>query len=250
MANPSPQSSQSQDITTPSTQGDSNPIGAFAQLNALGFKDGMLLRQALTHPSYRNEHPEEPSDNERLEFLGDAVIDFIAAELLYLRFPEMHEGDLTRLRASIVRTESLSEIGMRIGVDGVLRMGKGEEANGGRGRANNICAAFEAVIGALYLDSGMDAARDFSLPLLIDRLEAVQAASLDRDARSELQERAQAELGHTPHYEVIAQSGPDHAKEWTVTVTIGSTVAGQGIGRSKQAASQAAARDALDKMQR
>lgn len=220
----------------------------FASANSLVFRDVGLLRQALTHPSYRNEHPDEMLDNERLEFLGDAVIDFIAGELLFLRYPDMPEGDLTRLRASIVRTDSLAEIGSQIGVGGALKMGKGEESNGGRTRANNVCAAFEAVIGALYLDSGMDAARDFATPLLIERLKQVQAASLDRDSRSILQERAQALFGKTPEYKVIAESGPDHAKEFTVVVMIGNEQAGQGIGRSKQSASQDAARDALEKM--
>ncbi|MBL8132124.1 MAG: ribonuclease III [Anaerolineae bacterium] len=216
--------------------------------SALSFRDQALLRQALTHPSYRNEHPEANADNERLEFLGDAVIDFIAGELLYLRSPAMSEGDLTRLRASLVRTDSLAEIGMRIGVSRALRMGKGEEASGGRQRGNNICAAFEAVIGALYLDRGMEAARDFVQPLLIERLEVVEAAALDRDARSSLQEIAQARLGQTPRYEVVGQTGPDHDKEWTVIVRIGEMVAGRGVGKSKQAASQAAASDALERM--
>lgn len=223
-------------------------IDEFTENNRLALRDQSLLRQALTHPSYRNEHPEEPLDNERLEFLGDAVIDFIAGELLYVRFPEMPEGDLTRLRAAIVRTESLGEIGMQIGAGAALRMGKGEEANGGRTRLNNVCAAFEAVIGALYLDSGMDAARDFAAPLLLAKLDAVRAASLDKDARSVFQEEAQARFGVTPQYEVIAQSGPDHAKQFTVVVRVGKQIAGQGTGRSKQAASQAAAQDALDRL--
>jgi len=221
----------------------------FIQANHLRFRDPEQLRLALTHPSYRNEHPDELYDNERLEFLGDAVIDFIAGELLFLRFPTVPEGDLTRLRASLVRTESLAEIGTAIGVGAALRMGKGEEANGGRTRVNNVCAAFEAVTGALYLDQGMEVVKAFVTPLLLLRLEQVRAGSLDRDARSELQERVQALLGLTPQYEMIDSYGPDHAKEFMVRVLFGDQEAGVGTGKSKQAASQSAARNALDRLE-
>ncbi|MDZ4770881.1 MAG: ribonuclease III, partial [Chloroflexota bacterium] len=183
-----------------------------------------------------------------LEFLGDAVIDFIAGEMLYLDFPDLPEGDLTRLRASLVSEASLAAIGTAMEIGASLRMGRGEEGSGGRSRPSIVCAAVEAVIGALYIDSGMETARAFAVPLLRERLAQVQARSLDRDARSVLQERAQAALGFTPQYTVIAQTGPDHARQWTVQVQIGDRVAGQGMGHSKQAASQAAAHDALTRM--
>ncbi|MBK8026288.1 MAG: ribonuclease III [Chloroflexi bacterium] len=227
---------------------EADPVVTFLQQSQLRFSDIALLRQALTHPSFRNEHPDVTSDNERMEFLGDAVIDFVASELLFLRYPHLPEGDLTRLRALLVRTDSLAALGMRIGVSGALRMGRGEEASGGRQRSNNVCAAFEAVMGALFLDQGMEAVSRYTTPLLVERLDALDAAPIDLDARSELQEFAQAHLGNTPRYDVVGQTGPDHEKVWTVIVRIGDSVAGQGVGRSKQAASQSAAGDALEKL--
>lgn len=206
-----------------------------------------LLQQALTHRSYVNEHNDPDAvDNERLEFLGDAVLSFIAGDMLFREFPNMPEGDLTRLRAAMVRTDSLAQIGLARRVGEALRMGKGEERSGGRTRANNVCAAFEAVIGALYLDQGLDAVRAFVCPLLAERLEQVLSESLHTDARSQLQERAQAELNETPQYVLVDASGPDHERVFTVEVVIGGRVAGSGQGRSKQAASMAAARAALE----
>ncbi len=213
------------------------------------FRDPGLLMQALTHPSYCNETQDECADNERLEFLGDAVIDLIVAEMLYQRAESRSEGEMTRLRAALVNTEALGTLAGRLGVGEVLRMGRGEVAGGGRTRHTNLCAALEAMVGALYLDSGMEAARVFMLPLLTARLDEVQAASLDRDARSALQERMQAETGYTPRYVVVGQSGPDHAREWQIQVYVGEWLAGEGVGRSKQAASQAAARDALKRIE-
>jgi ribonuclease-3 len=218
----------------------------FAQRAKLRFRDLTLLIQALTHPSYCNETPDECDDSERMEFLGDAIVDFIVAEMLYKRFGTRDEGDLTRLRAALVSTESLGGIAARLGVGDALRMGRGEEAGGGRSRLSNLCNALEAIVGAIYLDSGMDAVRAFVVPLMERRLDDVQTESLDRDPRSLLQEWMQAVTGEIPRYEVVGQSGPDHAREWRVQVYIGSRVAGEGVGRSKQAASHAAARAALE----
>ena len=131
------------------------------------FATRLLLQQALTHRSYVNEHDDEDlSDNERLEFLGDAVLDFVSGEMLYRRFPEMPEGDLTRLRAALVRTESLAALAVKCRLGEALRMGKGEEKGGGRERLNNLCGGFEAVIGALYLDQGLEAVKTFVMPQL------------------------------------------------------------------------------------
>ncbi len=210
------------------------------------FNDPSLLERALTHRSYANEHPEDAlEDNERLEFLGDAVLSFIVAAFLYHRFPEFHEGRLTSLRAALVRTESLAALAAETGIDQRLRLGRGEEEHGGRKRAPNLCAALEAVIGALYLDQGLEAVRTWIEPLLIIEVERVLAAELDKDARSLLQEWSQAHLNLTPVYRTISAEGPDHAKAFTVQVSIGGRVFGQGSGRSKQAASQAAAEAAL-----
>ena len=215
----------------------------------LKFQNALLLTQALTHRSYINEHgAADTGDNERLEFLGDAVLDFLVGEMLYQRYPEMPEGDLTRLRAALVRTESLASLAQQIGLGEELRMGKGEETTGGRERQTNLCAVFEALVGALYLDQGLPAVQDFVIPHLNPLLEQIRTEALDRDARSTLQEWSQAELNLTPIYRTVSASGPDHQKEFLVEVLIGDVVAGQGIGRSKQAGAQAAARSALENM--
>lgn len=215
----------------------------------LKFQNALLLTQALTHRSYINEHgAADTGDNERLEFLGDAVLDFLVGEMLYQRYPEMPEGDLTRLRAALVRTESLASLAQQMGLGEELRMGKGEETTGGRERQTNLCAAFEALVGALYLDQGLPAVHEFVIPQLNPMLEQIITAALDRDARSTLQELSQAKLNLTPIYRTVSASGPDHQKEFLVEVLIGDVVAGQGIGRSKQAGAQAAARSALENM--
>lgn len=221
----------------------------FQDYNRLHFNDPRLLQQALTHRSYVNEHDDSQAvDNERLEFLGDAIVDFIAGELLYHRFPDVDEGELTRLRSALVRTESLARLAEDCRVGEALRMGKGEEQGGGRTRLNNLCGAFEALVGALYLDQGLDAVREFLNPRFEARLTQVIQEQLDKDARSLLQERSQAEYSQTPQYRTVSMTGPDHEREFTVEVLIGERVVGTGTGRSKQAASQSAARDALRRL--
>jgi ribonuclease-3 len=225
-------------------------LAEFQSINGLRFSDPSLLQQALTHRSYVNEHDDASlSDNERLEFLGDAVLDFISGEMLFQRFPQMPEGDLTRLRAALVRTESLALLAQKCRLGEALRMGKGEEKGGGRERPNNLCGGFEAVMGALYLDQGFDAVRVFVIPQLLERLEQVVAESLDRDARSILQEISQAQYNLTPAYRLVESSGPEHEKLFTFEALIGSQIVGRGAGRSKQAASQAAAQNALERLE-
>lgn len=213
------------------------------------FRDPSLLERALTHRSYLNEHPELAiDDNERLEFLGDAVLDFITGAWLYNRFPEMPEGRLTSLRAALVKTEALAKFAVQIGLNEHLRLGKGEADTGGRGRTSMLADAFEAILGALYLDQGLDAVQDFLGQLLPEETERVLVGESDRDAKSILQEWSQAERGITPRYRSIAEHGPDHAKTFSVEVRIGEEIVGQGDGPSKQAAAQAAARDALRRL--
>jgi ribonuclease-3 len=222
----------------------------FQGYNHLRFNDEQLVQQALTHRSYVNEHDDpEAVDNERLEFLGDAVVDFVAGEMLFHHYPDVNEGDLTRLRSALVRTESLAQLAIDCRVGEALRIGKGEEQGGGRARLNNLCGAFEALIGALYLDQGLDAVREFLIPHLETRLRQVLQEQLDKDARSLLQERSQAEYSLTPQYRTVSMSGPDHEREFTVEVLIGDRVVGSGVGRSKQAASQSAAQDALRRLE-
>ncbi len=217
--------------------------------NNVQFNDLSVLRRALTHRSYLNEHPSDSlEDNERLEFLGDAVLDFVAGDWLYNRFPEMREGRLTRLRAALVRTETLAEFGIQAGLGDALLLGRGEDESGGRTRQANLCGAFEAVIGAMYLDRGMETVRTFVLPYFEDALAGILANDSDKDAKSLLQEWSQAHLNHTPTYRTVSAEGPDHAKEFTVEVLIGERVYGSGVGHSKQAAAQNAARTVLQKL--
>jgi ribonuclease III len=222
----------------------------FQKHNGLTFRQPDLLNQSLTHRSYINEHPDtDLIDNERLEFLGDAVLDFVTGDMLFRRFPSMPEGDLTRLRAALVRTESLATLAIEAKIGPSLRMGKGEEASGGRKRPSNLCGAFEAVVGAIYLDQGLAAATEFVMPRLEKRLSQVLAESLDKDARSVLQEMSQAAYNLTPIYNLVSASGPDHNRQFTFEVVIGGQVAGRGVGHSKQAAAQMAAREALDALE-
>ena len=214
------------------------------------FKDPSLLRRALTHRSYRNEKPDQAlEDNERLEFLGDAVLDFVVGALLYNIFPEMDEGRLTSLRAALVRTESLADLAQRLGIDKAMLVGHGEAESGGRARPANMCGAFEAVIGALYIDQGLDAVTNFADPLFEPLARDIVADELDRDPKSLLQVAAQSFYGATPYYRTVRAEGPDHAKEFTVEVYVRDRVIGHGAGRSKQSAAMTAARDALVRLE-
>ncbi|MFC1936511.1 ribonuclease III [Chloroflexota bacterium] len=228
-------------------QGDLKPESPqdFAKRHALPFKDVLLLSRALTHRSYLNEHPEALEDNERLEFLGDAVLDFVVGAWLYNRFPEMSEGDLTRLRAALVRTEQLAEFGWQIEIGGALRLGRGEEEGGGRKRTAMLCATFEAVIGALYLDVDIAAVEDFIAQFLEEAAEIILQDQRDRDAKSQLQEWAQGQGYAIPQYRVVDEEGPDHAKTFTMEVYVNGSVLGTGMGHSKQEASKVAAKNAL-----
>ena len=220
------------------------------QILRVEFDDKSLLKRALTHRSYLNEHPDFAfEDNERLEFLGDAVLDFVTGEYLYNRFPELAEGPLTNLRSSLVRRDALAQFAQEIGLGEFLLLGHGEAASGGRERPANLCATFEAVVGALYLDQGIQAVRSFFEPLVDPEVAHILRDQLDKDDKSRLQELAQGKLRCTPHYNTIDESGPDHAKVFTVQVSICGTVYGEGTGHSKQQAAQAAAQHALERLE-
>jgi ribonuclease III len=205
------------------------------------FSDYRLFSRALTHRSYLNEHPEALEDNERLEFLGDAVLDFLVGAWLYNRFPEMAEGSLTRLRAALVGNDQLARFAVEIGLGQVMLLGKGEDESGGRQRPALLGATFEALVGALYLDRGIQAVRDFAEPLLEAATEQILLGRKDLDPKSQLQEWAQSQGMGTPFYQTVAASGPDHAKVYEVEVIIQGKVYGRGIGHSKQAAAKSAA---------
>ena len=221
-------------------------VQALADRLGLLFEDRTLLRTALTHRSYLNEHPDlDWEDNERLEYLGDAVLDFLLAEYLFHRFPNASEGELTALRAVLVRRDTLARLAAGLSLGQALFMGHGEVETGGRERPATLCAAFEALVGALYLDQGLARVSEFVLPLMEGELAAAQAEVADKDPKSRLQELAQGTLGLTPRYRTVRAEGPDHAKMFTVEVWIGDKVCGEGQGPSKQIAAQQAALDAL-----
>jgi ribonuclease III len=210
----------------------------------LFFLDNLLLNRALTHRSYINEHPEAVEDNERLEFLGDAVLDFLVGAWLYNRFPEMSEGRLTRLRSMLVRTEQLAEFAQQIDLGKAMCLGRGEIEGGGRERPALLCATFEALVGALYLDRGIPAVQSFINPMLESAAQIILLGK-DKDPKSLLQEWSQAHGLGTPIYRTVTTVGPDHARNFEVEAVIGDTVYGRGSGSSKQSAAKAAALEAL-----
>lgn len=218
---------------------------SFARRLALPIDDARLVARALTHRSYLNEHPEALEDNERLEFLGDAILDFVVGAWLYNHFPEMSEGEMTRLRAALVSTERLGEFGAYIQIGKALRMGHGEEESGGRARGAMLCNAFEAVIGALFLNSGIAEVQSFLDPLLGQAVNEIRSGAGDRDAKSLLQEWVQSRGGEAPLYRIVSETGPDHSKFFKVEVVVSGRPVARGEGRSKQAASKIAAREAL-----
>lgn len=209
------------------------------------FRDTDLLRRALTHPSYANEHPEEDAGtNERLEFLGDAVLGLIVAADLYERFPDAGEGRLTEWRAQLVMGPTLARAAGTLGLGAALRLGRGEDATGGREREGNLARVYEAVLGALLLDRGLDAARDFVRRTLAAEIDAVAAEDAAPNPKGELQQLLQ-EQSARPEYVTVASEGPEHDRRFTVEVRVDGRVAGTGMGISKQEAEKAAAAEAL-----
>lgn len=212
------------------------------------FSDQSLLRRALTHRSYFNEHPEEGEDNERLEFLGDALLGFLVGELIYGRYPKLSEGQLTSLRSELVREKQLVKFATELGIGKQLRLGKGTIQDGGRQNPSLLSDAFEAIIGAYFLDSGIDKVREFVEPLFIPVADDIVFAQSALNSKSMLQEWALGKYGEIPQYFLIKESGPDHAKVYTTEVRLKGKLYGTGMGRSKQAAEKSAAQNALKKV--
>lgn len=202
------------------------------------------LAQALTHPSYANER-READDNQRLEFLGDAVLGFCVSDLIYRRFHAADEGTLTRLRAQLVNAEALAEWARLVGVPDALRLGRGAGASGLRQSTNVLADAVEALIAACFLDAGLDQARSVCERIVESRLEAFERVGA-RDPKSELQERLQARGELPPAYDLLESGGPPHERWFRVCVRVGEQVLGEGIGRSKRAAERGAAEAALN----
>ena len=218
----------------------------FQQGLGLQFNDLELLRQAFTHRSYLNEHRGEvQGHNERLEFLGDAVLELISTHFLYNKYSDKPEGELTAYRASLVNAVTCAEIAHEIGMNDFLLLSRGEAKDTGRARNILLANAFEALVGAIYLDQGYDAAKEFITKHLFPKIDAIVREKLWQDAKSALQEKAQESDGVTPNYSVIRETGPDHDKHFIVGVYIKDTMAAEGSGKSKQEAEQTAARAAL-----
>ena len=207
------------------------------------FQDKHLLAQALTHSSYANEHRLDHNHcNERLEFLGDAVLELTTSEYLFENYPEMPEGDATKTRASIVCEQSLAFCAKSIPLGDYILLGKGEEQSGGRLRASITSDAFEALIGAIHLDGGFTSAKEFITKFVLNDLEHKK---LFFDSKTILQERVQAHHDKVLHYELVGEEGPDHLKQFIVEARLGDRVIGRGVGRTKKAAEQEAAYHAL-----
>ncbi len=224
-------------------------LAALQQVLGISFNDPSLLEQALVHSSYINENPGlAPTSNERLEFLGDAVLDLVVAEKLYQDLPRSAEGEMTRLRAALVRQDTLARMARTIKLGDYLYLGKGEEASGGRRKLANLAGALEAMIAAIFLDQGSTTTKEVILRLFNEELQKVADQGAGVDYKSQLQELIQAREQQTPAYQLVEAMGPDHDKRFTVEVRIGDTVLGRGSGKSKKVAETEAARAALEQL--
>lgn len=220
----------------------------FEKKIGITFSNKKLLRQAFLHRSYLNEHQEEElKNNERLEFLGDAVLELIVTAYLFERFPDKSEGELTAYRAALVNTHSISEAGKKLDMNDFLLLSKGEARDTGKARQYILANTFEAVIGALYLDQGYDIAEKFIAENLFHTLDKILSERLWQDSKSSFQEQAQEQKSVTPSYKVLEESGPDHDKKFIVGVYLEDELISQGEGRSKQTAEQDAAHNAIHK---
>jgi ribonuclease III len=212
------------------------------------FADLSLLQQAFVHRSYLNENPDfRLGSNERLEFLGDAFLGLVVAEFLFREFPELSEGELTKLRSDLVRQDSLARLASSLGLGEYLYLGQGEERGGGRKRSRNMACTLEALVGAAFMDQGFDVAKDLVLRVFASSVAEMRQRGLASDHKSRLQELIQAERQERPAYRLVEAAGPDHDKTFWVEVVVGGEVLGRGSGKSKQAAEKDAAKQALEK---
>lgn len=221
----------------------------FAEDNSIPVQNIQLLNTALTHTSYANEHKDEViHDNERLEFLGDAVLDLVVGEYLFLRFPTWPEGELTRAKASAVCKPACAECAAKFRIGDYMRLGKGEEMSGGRTRISILGDAFEAVIGAIYLDNDYQVAARFILGHLKKFLDLIDSGAYDHDYKSDLQELVQRHGDISIQYTVTRDEGPDHDKTIWMEISINGKILGKGIGKNKKEAAQHAAKEAIAKI--
>jgi ribonuclease-3 len=218
----------------------------FEKIIGIEFKDKSLLKQAFTHRSYLNEHRDtELVHNERLEFLGDAVLELIVTEYLYAKFSNQTEGDLTSYRSALVKAETLSEEAQKMGMNDFLLLSKGEAKDIGRARQIILANTIEALIGAIFLDQGYDMAKYFISKYIFHLIDAIVLNQAWIDAKSKFQEQAQENEGITPLYKTVREEGPDHDKKFTIAVYLGKDLIAEGDGKSKQEAEQMAASNAL-----
>jgi ribonuclease-3 len=226
-----------------------NDIVSLQERIGVSFKNEDLLRQALVHRSYLNEHGDFPLDhNERLEFLGDAVLELVVTEFLFLKFPDKPEGDLTNWRASLVNAKMLSTIASEFDIESCLYLSKGESKDkNSKARQYILADAIEAIIGAMYLDSGIEAAKEFIGQAVLSKLDYILKNELYFDPKSKFQEISQDKYGLTPHYEVLKEEGPDHAKIFEVGLYVADELVAVGNGSSKQEAQVQAAKAGLKK---
>lgn len=220
----------------------------FEEKAGVKFRDQALLKQAFTHRSYINENRDFGlAHNERLEFLGDAILELVITDFLYRKMKESDEGELTSLRSALVNADTCAKVASALGANDFLLLSKGEAKDMGRARQYILANTLEALIGAIYVDQNYEAAKDFILRHLAPMMEEIVKGGTWIDPKSLFQEKAQELKGHTPAYKTVKESGPDHDKHFTVQVTVGSEIYGEGEGKSKQDAEQAAARQALEK---
>jgi len=222
-------------------------LETFQQRIGYQFHDLTLLERALTHKSYANEKGQDLENNERLEFLGDAVIDLIIIDYALKGFPTFSEGELSKLKGALVSETSLAKIARAIGLGQVLRLGKGEERTGGRKKDSLLANSLEAIVAAIYLDCGFEQAYPFIVKLFKDDLEEITIRGGHWDFKSEVQEYIQNRLGSLPSYRVVREEGPDHEKTFEVELLVDGQVYGSGKGRNKKEAEQQAARQVLEK---
>jgi ribonuclease-3 len=240
-----------QPLAPPPAPPPPDPVAALETRLGFSFADREMALAAVTHKSFVNEHRGEAlADNERLEFLGDAVIDLAVSHRLMERFPDAREGDLSKMRAAVVDEQGLSEMARDLDLGSLLRLGRGEELTGGRQKASLLADAMEAVVAAVYLGSGLGPVLAIVDRFLGEAFARASAGTLDRDFKTQLQELAQSRLRATPRYRVIAEHGPDHLKIFEVETDVRGEVMGRGAGRSKKDAEQAAAKLALDALGR
>ena len=224
-------------------------LGRLEVVIGYSFKDRQLLCQALTHRSFVNETGDKSvRDNERLEFFGDAVLDFFLSDQLYRRFPDSSEGELTRIRASLVDEESLARLAGNLDLGKYLRLGRGEEKSGGRGKKSILADAYEALLAAVYLDGGADAVHFLMETHLLPLLQRHANGTVSRDYKTEFQELSQALRGVTPSYLLKGTSGPDHDRIFRVEALVAGEHFGEGTGKSKKEAEQAAAREGFARL--